>query len=159
MPANHLNPVPAKWGFILRSTGFLVGLYGFGLIVLPNVFSSLFPWSLDVFHSQLYSAIYITGGVMMFSITTLATPAEFVATGLTVATFSTFAILGLFIVDTNVNKIDWAAPNTLIWLVSLAILALLGIAMIVAGVVRFPIKLNNKSMKKMPCKIMLAELD
>ncbi len=133
MPTTHLNPVPVNWRWILISTSTLLGLYGLGLIVWPQLFSSLFPWKLDVFHSQLYSATFITGSVMMISIATHATPAEFTAVGLNAATFSTFSILGLFIVDASVNKIDWLAPNTLGWLGSLAVLAVLGMVMIMAG--------------------------
>ncbi len=140
MPTIHLNPVSRNWRYILRGTSFLLTLYGLGLIFLPDIFSSLFPWKLDVFHSQLYSATFITGGVMMASVATFATHAEFIAAGLTEATFSIFAILGIIIVDATVKKIDWSASNTLVWLTLLAILALLGIAMIVAGVRQVPHK-------------------
>lgn len=143
MPTSHLKPVPSKWGYILRSTGLLLGVYGLGLIVLPNTFSSLFPWTLDAFHSQLYSATFITGSVMMFSIAKSSTSAEFIAVGLTEATFGIFSILGLFIVDAQVRIIDWDAPNTQTWLASLAVLAVLGIAMIVAGVRKVPLKMDD----------------
>ena len=140
LPAPRLNPVPPNWRLVIRITGLLLGLYGLGLIVLPNTFSSLFPWSLDVFHSQLYSATFITGSVMMFSVARFATPDEFIATGLTEAVFGICSILGLFIVDAEVNKIDWSASNTLGWLAALAILAVLGIAMVVAGTRQIPHK-------------------
>lgn len=143
MPTTHLNPVPPAWRLILRAIGLLLGLYGLGLILFPNTFSSLFPWTLDVFHSQLYSATFITGSVMLISVATLATPAEFIAAGLTEATFSIFSILGLFIVDAQVQLIDWDAPNTLAWLASLAGLAMLGIALIVAGARQIPHKMDS----------------
>ncbi|MBT3189070.1 MAG: hypothetical protein HN736_05150 [Anaerolineae bacterium] len=143
MPTSHLNPVPAKWGTILRSTSILISLYGLGLLILPNTFGDTFPWTLDVFHSQLYSAMFFTGSVMMFTIAKSSTSAEFLATGLTVATFSIFSIMGLFIVDSQVQLIDWDAPNTLTWLASLTTLALLGIAMIVAGARQVPHKIDG----------------
>lgn len=142
MPTSHLNPVPRNWHYILRGTSLLLALYGIGLIVFPNVFSSLFPWKLDVFHSQLYSATFITGSVLLISVATVATPAEFITAGLTEATFSVFAILGLIIVDAAVKKIDWSAPNTVVWLALLVFLALLGIAMIVAGARKVPHKMD-----------------
>ena len=80
---------------------------------------------------------------MMISVAKLATSAEFVTAGLTEATFSLFAILGLIIVDAGVKKIDWSAPNTLAWLALLAVLALLGIAMIMAGGRGVPHKMDN----------------
>jgi len=138
MPADQLNPVPRNWRYILRATSLLLAIYGLGLILLPNTFSSLFPWKLDVFHSQLYSATFITGAVILISVAVLATRAEFVTAGAAEVTFSVFAILGLIIVDAVVKKIDWSAPNTLAWLVSLAILALLGTALIVAGASGIP---------------------
>ena len=143
MPASHLNPVRRNWGTSLHIAGVLFGLYGLGLLFLPNTFGNTFPWKLDVFHSQLYSAMFFTGTVMMFTIAKFATPAEFIATGLTVATFSIFSILGLFIVDAQVQKIDYMASNTLIWIVSLAALAILGIAMIVAGAHQIPHKVDG----------------
>jgi len=133
MPSIHLKPVKANWSFILRSTSIHLGLYGIGLIVFPNFFSSIFPWTLDPFHSQLYSATFITGCIMLYSVAKYSTRAEFIAAGLTEATFGIFSILGLFIVDVQVQVIDWDAPNTLVWLVSLAVLAVLGLAMIVAA--------------------------
>jgi hypothetical protein len=143
MPTTHLRPVPSNWRFILIITSVLLGLYGCGLLVFPNTFSRLFPWKLDVFHSQLYSATFITGCVMMISVASRATPAEFIAAGSNAVTFSVFSILGLFIVDADVNKIDWTASNTLAWLASLAILAVFGIALILAGVRQVPHKTND----------------
>ena len=80
---------------------------------------------------------------MLISLATLATPAEFIAAGLAEATFSIFSILGLFVVDASVNIIDWSAPNTLIWLALLAILALLGIALILAGARQVPRRMDG----------------
>ena len=62
---------------------------------------------------------------------------------MTEVTFGVFAILGLIIVDAAVEKIDWSAPNTIAWLTSMAILALLGTAMIVAGVGGVPHSAND----------------
>lgn len=143
IPTTHLNPVPTKWRNVLLGTGLLLGVYGFGLIVFPNTFNKVFPWGLDIFHSQLYSATFFTGSVLLLTVAKFATPAEFIACGLTEATFGTFSIVGLFIVDAQVQLIDWGAPNTLAWLASLAVLALLGIGMIVAGAGQIPHKVGD----------------
>ena len=143
MPTTHLHRVPSNWSTILRVASALLVLYGLGLIILPSIFSSLFPWKLDIFHSQLYSATFITGGVMMNSVAMVATSAEFIVAGLSEATFSICAILGLVIVDASVKKIDWSAANTLSWLFLLAVLALLGLAMIVAGVRGTPRRMDG----------------
>lgn len=143
MPTKHLNLVPQTWSYILRGTSLLLAFYGLGLLVLPTTFSSLFPWTLDVFHSQLYSATFFAGSVMLFSVAIRATPSEFIAAGLTEATFSIFSILSLIIVDASVKKIDWSASNTMTWLALLAILALLGIVMIAVGMRGFPHKIED----------------
>lgn len=143
MPTAHLNPVPRRWRTILLVTSFLLALYGIGLLLFPAIFGNTFPWKLDVFHSQLYSATFITGSVMLISVATIATPAEFMTAGATELTFGVFSILGLLIVDASVNKIEWAASNTLLWLASLVILALLGASMIMAGRRGVPHKTAN----------------
>jgi len=143
MPTSHLHPVSPKWGTSFRIAGTLFVLYGLGLLFLPNTFGETFPWTLDIFHSQLYSAMFFTGSIMMFTIIKSSTPAEFIATGLTVATFCIFSIMGLFIVDAQVQKIDYMASNTLVWIVSLAALAILGIAMIIAGARQIPHKMDG----------------
>ncbi len=133
MPTDHLPAVPKRWGHILNVTAAMLALYGAGLIFRHDVFSSLFPWKLDAFHSHLYSATFLTGAVLMVSAAKIATRAEFFAVGMTEATFGGFSILGLFVVDARVQKIDWAATNTVSWVVLLGILTLLGFAMIVAA--------------------------
>ncbi|OLS22028.1 MAG: hypothetical protein HeimC2_30820 [Candidatus Heimdallarchaeota archaeon LC_2] len=146
MPTTHLNPVPRNWMYIMISSAFVLGLYGTGLLVLPDTFSSLFPWKLDVFHSQLYSATFITGAVMLITISKFATPAEFIATGLTEAIFGIFSILGLIIVDGEVpetKKIDWVASNTIGWLLMLSGFVLLGISLIRAGLRQIPGNVPN----------------
>lgn len=90
MPIDHLQPTAASWRLPLRVTGMLLGIYGIGLIFAPSTFGSLFPWSLDQFHSQLYSAIFLTGCVMMLTVAKHATRAEFFATGMTEAAFGPF---------------------------------------------------------------------
>lgn len=133
MPVEHLPVVPGPWRAILRTTGILLAVYGIGLIVQPTVFSALFPWTLDAFHSQLYSATFITGCVIMLSVAGRASKAEFLAAGLTEATFGILSIAGLYIVDAQVKKIDFAATNTLAWLILLGALSALGLAMIIAA--------------------------
>ncbi len=140
MPTAHLNPVPQKWSFLMKGMSYLMVLYGLGLLVFPEIFSILFPWKLDVFHSQLYSAIFITGFVMLITISKFATPAEFIAVGLTEATFGIASILELIIVDAEIKKIDWSATNTIGWLAMLAIFAFLGIVLIVGGMKKYPVK-------------------
>ncbi len=143
MPTAHLNPVPRNWSYLMKGMSYLMALYGIGLMVFPDIFSSLFPWKLDVFHSKLYSAIFITGFVMLITISKFATPAEFIAVGLTEATFGITSIIELIIVDTEIKKIDWSASSTIGWLSMLAVFALLGISLVWAGANKIPKKEDN----------------
>ncbi|MBT3203990.1 MAG: hypothetical protein HOM14_05315 [Gammaproteobacteria bacterium] len=144
MPTNHLNRVPSHWFIILRITSLALVIYGIGLIISPELFSSLFPWKLDIFHSQLYSATFITGSVMLFTVSRKATRAEFITTGLTEATFGIFSIVGTMVVDISVKKINWSALNTQAWLVMLVVIALLGISMTISGFRQSPGSIDNQ---------------
>lgn len=143
MSTAHLSSVPRNWSYLMKSMSYLMLLYGLGLLIFPETFSSLFPWKLDVFHSQLYSAIFITGFVMLITISNFATPAEFIAVGLTEATFGITSILELIIVDAEVKKIDWSALNTIGWLAMLVVFSVLGIALIIAGMKKIPGKADS----------------
>lgn len=138
LPTSHLHSVSKRLGAILKLISLLLAIYGIGLLVLPEIFSRSFPWKIDVFHSQLYSSTFITGSIMLFTVSNLATPAEFVATGLTQTTFGLFSILGLVIVDSQVKKVDWSALNTIGWFIMLASFAVLGIFLIIKGSKGYP---------------------
>ena len=133
MSAQHLLETTPNWRRLLRFVGQVLAIYGVGLIVAPEFFSAVFPWKLDTFHSELYSATFITGSVMMYGVSTKTTRMEFVAVGLTEAVFAICAIASLVMVDAKLGKIDWAAPVTTIWVGLLGILAVLGVAMVLAG--------------------------
>jgi hypothetical protein len=55
-PPAQPAPVPAAWRALLLVVGGVLGLYGIGLLGAPEVFSAFWPWRLDAFHGQLYSA-------------------------------------------------------------------------------------------------------
>lgn len=137
MPTGYLVTLSRNWRVVLQLTGIALAVYGIGLIFAPAFFSSLFPWRLDPFHSQLYSATFITGAVLMLTVAKGTTRAEFIAAGLTEAVFSIAAIASLMFVDADIKKIDFGATDTIVWLLLLTVLAILGLAMIAKGVFRF----------------------
>jgi len=51
---------PAWRGYMLAETAIL-GLYGVGMLLFPRVVSSSWPWPVDPFHAQVYSAIFLAG--------------------------------------------------------------------------------------------------
>lgn len=100
----------------LQAESALLGLYGLGLLLAPALFSAFWPWKIDDFHGQIYSAIFIGGAIGTFIMSRAAAPIELLAMGLAEFVFGLLAIVGLVIVDTAVHKINWSLPGTWVWL-------------------------------------------
>jgi hypothetical protein len=108
----------------------LLGLYGIGLLISPDRFSSFWPWPLSAFASQLYSVLYITpalGALLMFG---AAASIELLAAGLTQAVGGLVPIIGVLIVGNQPNKNDWSEIGTWLWFGSFAIILLSGLGLI-----------------------------
>ena len=133
-----VNPFPLStlWRGVFLIPTILLGLYGIGLLIAPNSLSSFWPWQIDVFHSRMYSVLYITpalGALLLFS---AAASIELLTMGLTQIVGGGASILGLVIIDNQVNKIDWSAFGTWLWIGSFAIILLTGIGMVWQSKVR-----------------------
>src|SRR5947209_1525867 len=61
LPPADTIPLPALWRSYLLIQGIALGLYGIALIIAPNIFTAFWPWRIDEFHGQIYSAIFLTG--------------------------------------------------------------------------------------------------
>jgi hypothetical protein len=104
-----------------------LGGYGLGLLLAPALFSAFWPWTIDDFHGQIYSAIFLTGAVAMFILSRAVAPVELLTVGLTQITLGLFAIAGMIIVDASVHKIGWSLPGTWMWLGMFALLVITGL--------------------------------
>ena len=127
-----LNPEPMSmpWRVTLLAPTILLGLYGLGLLVAPAIFSDFWPWGIDDFHGRMYSVLFLTpalGAVMLWR---AASAVEILALGLTLAVGGFIPVVGLVIVDADVNKIDWNDVGTWMWLGSFAILFVAGVGLI-----------------------------
>jgi hypothetical protein len=111
----------------LQVEGALLGGYGLGLLLAPALFSAFWPWKIDDFHGQLYSAIFLTGAVAMFILSRAVTPVELLTMGLTQITLGLFAVTGTVIVDASVHKIVWSLSGTWVWLGMFALLFITGL--------------------------------
>jgi hypothetical protein len=130
LPPADLTPVPRKWRLYLITQGSLVGLYGIGLFAAPLTFSAFWPWPLDGFHAQVYSAIFITNAVGALILSRTAAPVDWLTLGLAQAVFGLFAILGLVIVDATARQVDWTLLGTWAWVGIFAALFIGGFAMV-----------------------------
>jgi hypothetical protein len=134
------NPLPTFWRAILLIPTLLLGLYGFSLLIAPVTFSGFWPWQMDAFHGQMYSVLYITpavGAVLLFR---AAASIELLTMGLTQVVGGAVPIVGLWIIDNQVDKIDWSALGTWLWIGSFAIILLTGIGLIWQSSVRLRIE-------------------
>lgn len=126
MVSGHL---PRHWHLYLQLQAAFMGIYGFGLLLLPTQFGSFWPWPLDVFHCQLYSAIFLAGAAGSALLTRQATPMQLWLLGLIQTTLSGLVLTGVVIVDIAVRAINWVSFSNWAWMGAFALLGIVGIAL------------------------------
>jgi hypothetical protein len=129
-PPAHPAPPPRPWYFYLLGQGVVLGMYGVGLLVAPASFSGFWPWPIDNFHGQVYSAVFLSGAVGSFVLLRAAAPVEWLTAGLTQTALSLFAIASVVIVDAAVHRVDWSAVGTALWLGGFVVLLSAGLGML-----------------------------
>jgi len=130
LPPADPMPVPAAWRGYLLAVAVVFSVYGFGLLAAPTVFSAFWPWRIDDFHGQMYSAAFLTGAVGALTASRVAARIEFFTAALTQGVLSLFAILGLLIVDASVRKVDWSLPGTWLWVGAFAVMLIASLGML-----------------------------
>jgi hypothetical protein len=108
-----LNPA---WRGYMPVESAILGLYGVGLLLFPLTFSGFWPWPIDAFHAQVYSAIFLAGAGGTYLVWRNAPREELLVLGLAQFLVGLLAILGLVITDAAVHRIDWTTTGTLCWL-------------------------------------------
>lgn len=107
-----------------------MGLYGFGLLIAPDSFSSFWTWLIDDFHGRMYSVLYIILALGALLLIGAASSIELLAAGLTQAVGGIIPIIGLVIIDNQVDKVDWSAVGTWLWIGTFAIIPLTGAGLV-----------------------------
>lgn len=125
-----LRRLSRPWSVGLGLQAGFLGAYGLGLFLMPAAIGSWWPWPLDPFHSQLYSSIFLTGAVGAALLSYRATAIALKALGSVQVTFSVFVLLGVWIVDSAANRIDWSAGGNWVWVGAIALLGLAGVGLI-----------------------------
>ncbi|MCJ7661488.1 MAG: hypothetical protein MUO67_20240 [Anaerolineales bacterium] len=123
-------PLPAFWRDVILIPSILLGLYGIGLLIAPDSFSSFWPWQIDDFHSRMYSVLYITPAIGALLLFRAAASIELLTIGLTQIVGSSATILGIVIIDNQLEKIEWSAFGTWLWISSFVIILLTGIGLV-----------------------------
>ncbi|MFL5732953.1 MAG: hypothetical protein ACJ78Q_07095 [Chloroflexia bacterium] len=129
-PPADPRPIPPRWRTYLFAEAAVYGLYGLGLLAAPALFGSFWPWKIDSFHAQIYSAIFLALATGSLVLSRAAAPIEFLTMGVSQLAFGVLAILGLILVDASVRRVNWSSPGTWLWVAGLLVLALAGAAMI-----------------------------
>ncbi len=122
--------VSPSWRFYLRVQTFLLTFYGLGLLFAPNTFTAFWPWKVDSFHSQLYSAVFFTLAIGAFLLSRVCLYTELFTLGLTELVLGFTQILGVVKADVKLHKINWLIPSTWFWISIFVLLMLSGGAMI-----------------------------
>ena len=127
------QPLPRRWQRYLQWQAAVLGVYGFGLLLLPAQFGLFWPWPLDALHCQLYSAMFLTGAAGAALLARQATAMELWAFGLIQLTLSGLVLVGVVIVDLAVRRINWGSFGNWAWMGAVLLLAIAGLALVLAS--------------------------
>ncbi|NJM99206.1 MAG: hypothetical protein HC800_20560 [Phormidesmis sp. RL_2_1] len=126
----RLRRLPGLWPIGLGVQSGILGVYGWSLLFSPVAAGSAWLWPLDVFHAQLYSAIFLAGSLGSALLSRRATTAETKTLGAIQVTFSSLVLLGIWLVDRVAQRIDWGLWVSWAWVGAIALLGLIGLGLI-----------------------------
>ena len=124
-----LQQIPKQWSIYLKLQALFLGGYGLGLLIFPAIVGNFWPWPLGAFHSQLYSAIFLTGAMGSAFLSSRSSVIELFTLGAIQFTFSSLVIAGVLLVDMDVRRIDWGLIENWVWIGAIALLGILGLVM------------------------------
>ena len=127
------QPLPRRWQRYLQWQAAVLGVYGFGLLLLPAQFGLFWPWPLDALHCQLYSGMFLTGAAGAALLSRQATAMELWAFGLIQLTLSGLVLAGVVIVDITVRRINWSSFGNWAWMGAVLLVAIAGLALVLAS--------------------------
>ncbi|MEL6815596.1 MAG: hypothetical protein AAFP03_12370 [Cyanobacteria bacterium J06598_3] len=125
-----LRRLSMPWATGLGIQSGILGAYGLSLLLSPAAAGAAWLWPLDVFHAQLYSAIFLAGALGSALLARRATAAETRTLGVIQVTFSSLVLLGIWLVDKEVQGIEWGLFASWAWVGAIALLGLFGIGLI-----------------------------
>ncbi|MEM6434656.1 MAG: hypothetical protein AAF773_12515 [Cyanobacteria bacterium P01_D01_bin.115] len=127
------QPLPRRWQRYLQWQAAILGVYGFGLLLLPAQFGLFWPWPLDALHCQLYSGMFLTGAAGAVLLSRQATAMELWAFGLIQLTLSGLVLASVVIVDISVRRINWGSFGNWAWMGAVLLLAIAGLVLVLAS--------------------------
>ena len=133
-PHSHLWSELTRLG--LRGAALALAVYGAGLLAAPGTFASFWPWPVDSFHGRVYSGIFLSLALAGLIVAGAPASLELVTLGLTCVALGALQPIGLVVVNSNADTVDWSSAGTLAWLAMFAALVVYGLALTVAGLRR-----------------------
>jgi hypothetical protein len=122
LPHPKRPPLPAWRTFFLFEAIFL-GLYGLGLLLIPEPATAFWPWRVESFDARVYSAIFLTAALAASIASRAAAPAELAALGLGQCVIGLGAIAGLFLANAGPHSVNFGSAGTTAWVVLFLIFA------------------------------------
>ncbi len=115
------------WQRLLAVQGALSTAYGAALLIAPAIAASFWPWKIDAFHAQVYSALFLAAGIGGLLLARHAAREDLRTFGLANLVLGLGAIIGVIMVDARVHKVIWSSEGTWIWLALFAAIAVVGL--------------------------------
>ena len=132
MPDGH---TPALiWRGLIYIAILGLGLYGLGLLLVPDFMTSRWPWDVDDFHGRIYAATYVTPAVGAALIQKKGARSEFMLLGLTLLTLGVLSIAGVIITSATVppaRQVDYASLGAWAFIGGNVIIAAMGVGFMV----------------------------
>ena len=110
------QPPSPEWRRFFVVETIVLGVYGLALLLAPNAATSFWPWTVQSFDAQIYSAIFFTSALGAYVASRGAASEELVALGLGQLVLGLAAILGLFLADSVAHSVHWTSLATAIWI-------------------------------------------
>lgn len=138
-PVHDPLPLSSAWRMLLLVQAVVFGVYGLALLLAPAVAGSFWPWPVDDFHGRMYSVAFLTPALGAWLCWRASAALELRTLGVTQLVGGVLSVAGLLIVDLGVQRVDWTAAGTWLWLALFIFLALGGLVLVSTRDVAVPL--------------------
>ncbi|MCL4868705.1 MAG: hypothetical protein KJ063_07050 [Anaerolineae bacterium] len=98
-PAEQSRRLSPRWRRLLIGQAVVYGAYGLAMFFIPQSATAFWPWPVDGFHANIYSAVFFSAAAGAWIIRREAVAIERGTFGLSQLVLGSFAVAGLLIVD------------------------------------------------------------
>jgi hypothetical protein len=130
MPASCV-PLSPAWRRFLLIEGVVLALYTVALLIAPVAATAFWPWAVDTFHARSYCGMFSAPSVAALMVSRRASPAELWTLGLGQVVWGGGAAIGVPLLGMGLERIDWAAVGTWVWIAMKATLMIVGLITLV----------------------------